>query len=173
LEASTHGLLGTCVLAAGDDDARGPDDRAVDAPPSRYGQKNNNQLATGAVKVGGGRQESVENHTSMTTGDDRSVQWMTEWGMDGDGNNDNSGDGDDDRNGDDRNSDGGDDNNGGGGGNSNRNSFGHRHQSTNSVNGNSDGDGGRRRQHHNGGSGGVAREGAGGGCPAVIVAAAA
>ena len=49
-------------------------------PPSRFGQKNNNQLATGAAKAGGGRQESVENHTSMTTGDNGNVQWMTERG---------------------------------------------------------------------------------------------
>ena len=69
-----------CVGAAGNDDSQGPDDCAADAPPSRFGQKNNNQLATGAAKVGGGRQESVENHTVMTTGNGVSVQWMTEWG---------------------------------------------------------------------------------------------
>ena len=54
--------------------------RAADAPPTRIGQKNNNQLATGVAKAGGGRQESVENHTSTTTGDDGNVQWMTERG---------------------------------------------------------------------------------------------
>jgi hypothetical protein len=74
------GRLGTCVGAVGNDDGRGPDDRVADAPLSRFGQKNNNQLATGAAKVGCGRQESVENHTVMTTGDDVSVQWMTERG---------------------------------------------------------------------------------------------
>ncbi len=36
--------------------------------------KNNIQLATGVTKAGGGRQESVENHTSTTTCDDGSVQ---------------------------------------------------------------------------------------------------
>ena len=75
-----RGRLGTCVGAAGDDDGRGPDNRAADAPPSRFGQKTNNQLATGAAKAGSGRQESVENHASTMTGDDGSVQWMTERG---------------------------------------------------------------------------------------------
>ena len=73
-EASTRGRLGTCVGAVGDDDGRGPDDRGADAPPSRFGQKNNNQLATGAVKAGCGRQESIENYISTTTGDKGSVQ---------------------------------------------------------------------------------------------------
>ena len=79
-EASTRGRLGTCVGAMGNNDGRGPDDRVADAPPSRFRQKNNNQLATGAAKASCGRQESVENHTVMTTGDDVSVQWMTERG---------------------------------------------------------------------------------------------
>jgi hypothetical protein len=35
----------------------------------------------GAAKAGGGWQESVNNHTAVTTGNDMSVQWMTEqWG---------------------------------------------------------------------------------------------
>ena len=75
-----RGRLGTCVGAAGDDDGRGPDNRAADAPPSHFGQKTNNQLATGAAKAGSGRQESVKNHTSTMMGDDGSVQWMTERG---------------------------------------------------------------------------------------------
>ena len=77
---AARGHLGTCVGAAGDDDGRGPDDHAADAPPSCFGQKNNNQLATGAAKAGSGRQESIENHMVMTTGNNMSVQWMTEQG---------------------------------------------------------------------------------------------
>ncbi len=49
-------------------------------PPSCFGQKNNNQLATRATKVGGGRKESAGNHTATITGNDRSVHRMTEWG---------------------------------------------------------------------------------------------
>ena len=49
-------------------------------PPLRFGQKNKNQLATGAAKAGDGRQESGQNHTSTTTGDDGSMQWMAERG---------------------------------------------------------------------------------------------
>ena len=74
------GRLGMCVGAAGDDDGRGPDDRAADAPPSCFGQKNNNQLGTRAAKAGGSRQESVENQTSVMMGNDGSMQWMTERG---------------------------------------------------------------------------------------------
>jgi hypothetical protein len=65
---------------AGDNDSRGPDDRAADAPTSCFAQKNNNQLAMGAAKAGSGRKENADNHTATTTGNDRSVQWMTEWG---------------------------------------------------------------------------------------------
>ena len=49
-------------------------------PPSCFGQKTNNQLATGAAKAGNGRQESVENHMVMRTGNNVSMQWMTERG---------------------------------------------------------------------------------------------
>ncbi len=31
------------------------------------------------AKAGGGRKESISNHTATTTGDDVSVQWMAEW----------------------------------------------------------------------------------------------
>jgi hypothetical protein len=31
--------------------------------------KNNSQLVTGVLKVGGGRRESLEDHTTMTEGD--------------------------------------------------------------------------------------------------------
>jgi hypothetical protein len=83
---------------------------------------------TGAAKAGGGRQESVENHTLRTTGNDGSVQWMTERG---DGHDDDDGGGDGDGNGDDGNGDGSDDDNRGGGGNGDRNSIGHRQQTIN------------------------------------------
>jgi hypothetical protein len=69
-----------CVGVAGNNDGRGPDDRVADAPPSCFGQKNNNQLATGAAKAGSGRQESVENHMVMMMGKNVSAQWMTERG---------------------------------------------------------------------------------------------
>jgi hypothetical protein len=49
-------------------------------PPSCFGQKNNNQLATGVAKVGGGRQESIDNHMATTMGNNVSVQWMIEQG---------------------------------------------------------------------------------------------
>jgi hypothetical protein len=48
-----RGRLGTWVCAAGDDDSREPDDRAADAPPLRFGQKNNNQLATPSLILPG------------------------------------------------------------------------------------------------------------------------
>ena len=50
----------------GNDDNRGPDNHAVDALLSPFGQKNNSQLAMGAVKAGSDRQESIDNHTAMT-----------------------------------------------------------------------------------------------------------
>jgi hypothetical protein len=37
-------------------------------PPSTGGVKDNNQLATGASKAGGGWQESINNHTTTTAG---------------------------------------------------------------------------------------------------------
>ena len=49
-------------------------------PAVHFGQKNNNQLAKGAAKAGGGRKESADNHTATATGDNRSMQWMTEQG---------------------------------------------------------------------------------------------
>ena len=67
-------------IAAGNNNGRGPNDRTADALPSRFGQKNNNQLATGAAKAGGDRKESADNHTATTTGNNRSMQWMTEQG---------------------------------------------------------------------------------------------
>ncbi len=39
--------------------------------------KSNNQLATGASKAGGGWQESVDNHTAMTVGDDKQQEHGT------------------------------------------------------------------------------------------------
>ena len=69
-----------CIGAAGNNDGQGPDDHVADAPPSCFGQKNNNQLATGEAKAGSGRQESVENHMVMMMGKNVSAQWMTERG---------------------------------------------------------------------------------------------
>ena len=74
------GCLGTCVSAVGNNDGRGPNDRAADAPPSRFGQKNNNQLGAGAAKVGSGRKESADNHMPTTMGNNRSMHLMTEQG---------------------------------------------------------------------------------------------
>ncbi len=41
--------------------------------------KNNNQLATGVSKVGGGWQESIDNHTSMTAGNDKQCNPATDF----------------------------------------------------------------------------------------------
>ncbi len=41
---------------------------APDPPPSAGEVKNNNQLVTGASKVGGGWQENIKNHTTRTLG---------------------------------------------------------------------------------------------------------
>ena len=43
---------------------------ASDPPPSVGEVKSNNQLATGASKARGGWQESIDNHTATTVGDD-------------------------------------------------------------------------------------------------------
>ena len=70
-----------CVGAVGNDDSQGPDNCATDTPSLHFGQKNNNQLATRVAKTDvGGRQESIENHTETTTGNNVSMQWLTEQG---------------------------------------------------------------------------------------------
>ncbi len=44
---------------------------APSPPPSAGEVKNNNELATGALKVGGGWQESIGDHTTMMAGNDK------------------------------------------------------------------------------------------------------
>ncbi len=43
---------------------------APDPPPSTAEVKSNNQLAAGMPKAGGGWQESIDDHTATTEGDD-------------------------------------------------------------------------------------------------------
>jgi hypothetical protein len=51
---------------------------APDSPSSTGEVKNNDQLSTGASKVGGGWQESVDSHTTTTTGNSEQLEHVVD-----------------------------------------------------------------------------------------------